>query len=126
MVLDEAYMDFWDQSLLSEVCEYDNLLILRTCSKALGMASLRLGFAVGNPTLTRALWAVKSPYNINSFTQAMGAVVLREKEWAQRALSLHSRIPGKSVFFPEKAGRAKSREVQLLLHLHKFRVSEGA
>ena len=87
VVLDEAYMDFWDQSLLSEVCEYDNLLILRTCSKALGMASLRLGFAVGNPTLTRALWAVKSPYNINSFTQAMGAAVLREKEWAQRALS---------------------------------------
>ncbi len=87
VVLDEAYMDFWDQSLLSEVSEYDNLLILRTCSKALGMASIRLGFAVANPTLTRALWAVKSPYNISSFTQALGAAVLREKEWAGKAIS---------------------------------------
>ena len=40
-------MDFWDQSLLSEVCEYDNLLILRTCSKALGMASLPAGVCGG-------------------------------------------------------------------------------
>lgn len=87
VVLDEAYMDFWDQSLLQEVSEYDNLVILRTCSKALGMASLRLGFAVANLQLTRALWAVKSPYNINSFTQAMGSVILREKEWYLEALN---------------------------------------
>ncbi len=85
VVLDEAYMDFWDQSLLQEVCQYDNLIVLKTCSKALGMASLRLGFAVANPILTRALWAVKSPYNINSFTQAMGYVILREKQWAEKA-----------------------------------------
>ncbi len=51
MVLDEAYMDFWDQSLLSEVCDYENLIILRTCSKAFGMAALRLGFAVANPVI---------------------------------------------------------------------------
>lgn len=37
IVLDEAYMDFWDQSLLGEVEQYDNLIILRTCSKALGL-----------------------------------------------------------------------------------------
>jgi histidinol-phosphate aminotransferase len=48
VVLDEAYMDFWDQSMLSEVNQYDNLIILRTCSKAIGAASLRLGFAVSN------------------------------------------------------------------------------
>ena len=66
VVLDEAYMDFWDQSLLQEVESYDNLIILRTCSKALGGAALRLGFAVAAPRLTRALRAVKSPYNIGS------------------------------------------------------------
>lgn len=74
---DEAYMDFWDQSLLSEVAEHDNLIILRTCSKALGLAALRLGFAVANPTLTGVLRAAKSPYNVNSVTQAMAAVVLK-------------------------------------------------
>ena len=76
VVLDEAYMDFWNQSLLPEFDKYDNLLILRTCSKAFGGAALRLGFAVGVMPLTNALKAVKSPYNLNSFTQAAGAALL--------------------------------------------------
>ena len=42
VVLDEAYMDFWDQSLLREAAQYDNLIILRTCSKAIGLAAIRL------------------------------------------------------------------------------------
>lgn len=76
VVLDEAYMDFWDQSLIGEAADYSNLILLRTCSKAFGMAALRLGFAVANPILTNALRAVKSPYNVNSLTQAVGAVIL--------------------------------------------------
>ncbi len=86
VVLDEAYMDFWDQSLLPEFNRYDNLLILRTCSKAFGGAALRLGFAVGALPLTNALKAVKSPYNLNSFTQAAGAALLRRKEESKAAL----------------------------------------
>lgn len=80
VVLDEAYMDFWDQSLLGEVESYDNLIILRTCSKAFGMAGIRLGFAVANRTITQAIQAVKSPYNVNLLTQKIGSVVLQEKE----------------------------------------------
>lgn len=76
VVLDEAYMDFWDQSLLLEVEQYDNLIILKTCSKALGMAALRLGFAVANLRLTGILRAAKSPYNVNAVTQAMAQVIL--------------------------------------------------
>ena len=76
IVLDEAYMDFWDQSLLDEVAAYDNLIILRTCSKMLGMAALRCGFAVANATLTGILRAAKSPYNVNSVTQSLAALVL--------------------------------------------------
>ena len=76
VVLDEAYMDFWDQSLLDEVACHDNLIILRTCSKMLGMAALRLGFAVANPQITAVLRAAKSPYNVNAVTQGMANVVL--------------------------------------------------
>ena len=68
VVLDEAYMDFSDQSLLGEVEDHPNLLVLRTCSKAFGMAALRLGFAVCGKTLAGALRAVKSPYNVNSLS----------------------------------------------------------
>lgn len=87
VVLDEAYMDFWDQSLLQEAEKYDNLIILRTCSKAFGMAGIRLGFAVANPTLTTALQAVKSPYNVNVLTQAIGSVLFQYPEWNRRAMS---------------------------------------
>ena len=76
IVLDEAYMDFWDQSLLAEVQDYDNLIILRTASKALGLAAVRLGFAVANTTLTGILRAAKSPYNVNCATQAMATIAL--------------------------------------------------
>ena len=86
VVLDEAYMDFSDQSLLGEVEDHPNLLVLRTCSKAFGMAALRLGFAVCGKTLAGALRAVKSPYNVNSLSQAVGTAVLRHKGELDRAL----------------------------------------
>ncbi len=78
IVLDEAYMDFWgeEHSFLQRVCEFDNLIVLRTCSKALGLAAIRLGLAIANPTLTRVVTAVKSPYNVNSMTQAAGVALL--------------------------------------------------
>lgn len=81
VVLDEAYMDFSDQSMLSEFAGYDNLLILKTCSKALGMAALRLGFAVGQQRLIDVLQAAKSPYNVNALSQAVGVAVLSRPEY---------------------------------------------
>ena len=85
VVLDEAYMDFWDESLLPEFLQYDNLIILRTSSKAVGSAAIRLGFAVANETLTNVLRAVKSPYNVNSMTQAMGVCVFSHKKVLENA-----------------------------------------
>lgn len=87
VVLDEAYMDFSNQSLLAEVEDYDNLIILRTCSKAVGMAALRLGFAVANGTLVNALRAAKAPYNVNSLSQAIGGLVLADPEPLREALN---------------------------------------
>lgn len=81
VILDEAYMDFWNQSLISEVDNYSNLIILRTASKSVGSAALRLGFAVSNKMIAIALKAVKSPYNVNSISQVIGAVVYKNKEY---------------------------------------------
>ena len=78
VVLDEAYMDFASGSLINSVNEYDNLIVLRTCSKAVGMASIRLGFAVANKRITKALKSVKSPYNVNSVTQVIGEKIFSE------------------------------------------------
>lgn len=80
VVLDEAYMDFWNESMIQEAARYDNLIILRTCSKAFGMAAIRLGFAVANKRLADVIRAVKSPYNVNTFTQLTGEIVLSHQD----------------------------------------------
>ena len=81
VVIDEAYMDFWDQSLINEVEKYSNLIIFRTASKAVGSAALRLGFAVANETISRAVKAVKSPYNVNTFSQVVGSIIYKNKDY---------------------------------------------
>ncbi|MEG1996096.1 MAG: histidinol-phosphate transaminase [Oscillospiraceae bacterium] len=81
VVLDEAYMDFFDQSLIGEVSNFENLIILRTSSKAIGLAGARLGFAVSNLRLTKVLKAVKSPYNVNAISQGIGEVVFAQKDY---------------------------------------------
>ncbi len=87
VVLDEAYMDFFGQSLVTATEEYDNLIVLRTLSKAMGMAAVRLGFAVTNPVLTNAVRVAKSPYNVNAVSQAIGCAVLSHTESIQHAIT---------------------------------------
>ncbi len=86
VVLDEAYMDFWDRSMLAEAETYENLIILRTCSKAMGLAGIRLGFAIACSRLTDALRAAKSPYNVNAMTQVVGETVLRDREYLENCV----------------------------------------
>lgn len=81
VILDEAYMDFWEESLLPDLDQYSNLIILRTCSKALGMAALRVGFAVANDRLRDAIYKVKSPYNVNGLSQKIASIVLSDDQF---------------------------------------------
>jgi len=83
VILDEAYMDFWDASILNLVNDYDNLIIMRTASKAVGAAAIRLGFAVTNKVNSNALKAVKSPYNVNTVSQKIGVIIYNNKEFLQ-------------------------------------------
>lgn len=87
VVLDEAYMDFFDKSLVKEAQSYDNLIVLRTLSKAMGMAAVRLGFSIANQTLTNAIRTAKSPYNVNAVSQAIGCAVLGHTEYIQYSIT---------------------------------------
>ena len=69
------------QGLINEVEKYSNLIIFRTASKAVGSAALRLGFAVANETISRAVKAVKSPYNVNTFSQVVGSIIYKNKDY---------------------------------------------
>ena len=79
VVVDEAYINFARQkSLLHELAEYPNLVILQTFSKAWGLAGLRLGMAFASTGIIDILNKVKPPYNINQATQELALKALEE------------------------------------------------
>lgn len=70
VVVDEAYVDFSkEESMLNEIENYPNLVVLQTFSKAYGLAGLRLGMLFGSQELVGWMNKVKPPYNINQLTQ---------------------------------------------------------
>ena len=70
VVVDEAYADFSEKgSLLSEIGKVKNLIVLRTFSKAWGMAGLRAGMAFSLPEINEYFGRVKYPYNMSSMIQ---------------------------------------------------------
>ena len=86
VIIDEAYMDFSDQSIMKVAEKYDNLILLKTCSKALGLAAIRLGFAVSSKKIIRALHCVRSPYNVNAMTQAIGTVIFSNPDFIKSSI----------------------------------------
>lgn len=63
IVVDEAYVEFGDKASVTELLDrYDNLLVLRTLSKALGFAGARCGAVAGPPEVIRMLSAIQAPY----------------------------------------------------------------
>jgi histidinol-phosphate aminotransferase len=71
IVVDEAYIDFAgdENSCLDLINEFPNLVILRTFSKAWGLAGIRLGYCVAEEEIINYLFKIKAPYNINSLTR---------------------------------------------------------
>ena len=76
VILDEAYAEFADSENVDLVPKFERLLVLRTLSKAFGLAGLRVGYAIGAPSLITRLNEVRPPYTVNAFaeTAAIAAV----------------------------------------------------
>ncbi len=66
VLVDEAYFEFYGQSVLASHKEFSNLFVARTCSKAYGLAGLRIGMLIGDAVQMRAVRRVCSPYNVNA------------------------------------------------------------
>ena len=81
VVLDEAYTDFCPEaSMLPELANHPNLVVLQTLSKAWGMAGIRLGMCFGDPQIIRFLNRIKPPYNINTLSQQKSLELLQNEE----------------------------------------------
>jgi len=93
VVLDEAYNEYLPESCrydsVSWLSEFPNLLVSRTFSKAYGLASLRVGYALGNPQVIDMLNRVRQPFNVNSVAQAAAVAALQDAEFVQRTFELN-------------------------------------
>ena len=100
VVVDEAYVDFAQGSVINWVRDYDNLAVLRSFSKAFGLAGLRLGYLVSSKSIVEYVQRVVGPFNVNSVTQQTIALalekwsyfkqqidyVVNEREWLMKNL----------------------------------------
>lgn len=87
VVVDEAYFEFCGETVAGLLAGHDNLVVLRTFSKAFSLAGLRLGYGLMNPGLAREVEKVKLPYNINFFTIAAAIRLLADRSELARTVA---------------------------------------
>lgn len=86
VIIDEAYADFSESSALELTKEYDNVLIVQTYSKSRALAGMRIGYAMGNPELIKAMNDVRYSYNSYPMTRlsvALGVAALEDETYFQ-------------------------------------------
>jgi histidinol-phosphate aminotransferase len=84
VILDEAYVEFQTNddpdAGLDLLAGFPNLVVLRTFSKAYGLAGLRVGYAIGSPSFRAAVDAVRQPFSVNALAQAAGAEAILHQD----------------------------------------------
>lgn len=93
VVLDEAYNEYLDPELRFNsaelIAEYPNLVVLRTFSKAYGLAGLRVGFAIAHAEVTDYLNRVRQPFNVNTLAQLAAIVALQDEEFLEQSYQMN-------------------------------------
>lgn len=88
VVLDEAYADFAGETLIGWAAERQRLLVVRTCSKAFGLAGLRCGFAVARPEVALEVEKSRGPYKVSRLTTETAAAAVRDRSgWTPRIVA---------------------------------------
>ena len=94
VVLDCAYFEYVTKEdyvkPLDLLNEFDNLLITKTFSKIHGLASIRVGYGIANPSLIEVLNRIRQPFNVNTIAQAMACVAINDHEHIRQSIELNS------------------------------------
>jgi histidinol-phosphate aminotransferase len=94
VVADEAYFEYTKRSEVfpdSMIYRYDNVITLRTFSKAYGLAGLRLGYGLAHESLISHLMKVKLPFEPSYLAQMAGLAALKDEEFIERTVALNTR-----------------------------------
>lgn len=88
VVIDEAYIDFSsEESWVSKLADYPNLIITQTLSKAYGMAGIRLGICIASAEIIAVVNKIKPPYNVNQLTQERATDRVLDKEAVKKEIN---------------------------------------
>lgn len=81
VVVDEAYIEFaGSDSIITKLADYDNLIVIRTLSKAFGLAGVRVGYAVAQKEVIDALSLVKLVYNVGNLAQITALAAMKYRD----------------------------------------------
>ena len=80
VIVDEAYFEFSKSTFLDVLPKHDNVMVVRTMSKAFRLAAVRLGYGIANADLLNELARVRMPYAQSAFTQTAALVALRNRD----------------------------------------------
>ncbi|MDX2213157.1 MAG: histidinol-phosphate transaminase [Oculatellaceae cyanobacterium bins.114] len=80
VVVDEAYFEFSQATVVAELAQHSNWVVLRTLSKAFRLAGHRVGYAIAHPELIAALEKVRLPYNLPSLSQAAAELAIAHRD----------------------------------------------
>jgi len=86
IAIDEAYHEFAEHSVVPLLNEHKNLIVLRTFSKAMGFAALRVGYLLAAPELAREIGKAVLPYNLNVLSQIAAEVAMENYDQELRPL----------------------------------------
>jgi histidinol-phosphate aminotransferase len=86
VIIDEAYHEFAEHSVVPLLAKHENLIVLRTFSKAMALAGLRVGYLLGEPHLVREIRKAVLPYNLNALSHIAAEVTIERYESDLRPL----------------------------------------
>jgi len=91
VVFDEAYFEFWHDApdTLKYIAEGRNVVILRTFSKAYGLAGLRIGYGLAAPSIAAILQKARQPFNTNAMAQAGALAALTDTDHVQKTIGMN-------------------------------------
>ena len=88
VIVDEAYGEYAGTSMIPKVNEFDNLVVMRTFSKAYAMAGLRVGYGVANRDISDMMNCVKIPYSLNVLSEGAAIAAVKDQEFIRKSVAL--------------------------------------
>lgn len=106
VIVDEAYMEFSSkpETLMHDIDCYENLVVLRTFSKAYGLAGARLGYMIASDGPTKTIKTIRSPYHVNALTQKLGIMALEKKSTIFQSIEACKKVRNQFSLELEKLG----------------------